>query len=129
MIHKRIEQLRLKRGLTHEEVATRIGVARPTYSNYESGKREPDLKTVDKLANLFETNVDYLLGRTDDPSPIGKPAHMPTEWVHLYDQILELGLELEATAILRTASGMSKETLEDVLKVLKHIKSEKENPS
>ncbi len=94
---------------------------------YEIGKREPSFEITEKIADFFETNVDYLLGRTDDPSSIGKPSNMPAEWVQLYNEIHELGVELEATAILRTASGMSKETLEDVLKMLKHVKSAKDN--
>lgn len=127
MFSERLAYLRGEKKLTHQDMADKLGITRQAYGYYENGKREPDIATINKLADIFGTNVDYLLGRTDDPSPIDRPLNMPPEWVKLYDQIYELGLELEATAILRTASGMSKETLEDVLKVLKLIKSEKEN--
>jgi transcriptional regulator with XRE-family HTH domain len=64
---KLLEKERLKRGWTQEEVATKIGVARPTYANYEKGKREPDFETSQKLADLFETTIDYLLGKSTTP--------------------------------------------------------------
>src|SRR6187455_3135103 len=58
-----LEKERLKRGWTQNEVALKVGVARPTYANYEKGKREPDFETSQKLADLFETTIDYLLGK------------------------------------------------------------------
>jgi transcriptional regulator with XRE-family HTH domain len=74
-----LEKERLKRGWTQEEVATKVGAARSTYANWESGKREPDLATAEKLADLFEVSVDYLMGRslyrtqTDENSIIKEP--------------------------------------------------------
>jgi len=58
-----LEKERLKRGWTQNEVSLRVGVARSTYANYEKGKREPDFETSQKLADLFETTIDYLLGK------------------------------------------------------------------
>ncbi len=34
---------------------------------WETGKREPDFDTISRIADYFQTTVDYLLGRTDDP--------------------------------------------------------------
>lgn len=62
MFLKMLEKERLKRKWTQEDVALKIGVARPTYANYEKGKREPDFETSQKLADLFDTTIDYLLG-------------------------------------------------------------------
>ncbi|GIO13577.1 hypothetical protein J19TS2_31320 [Cohnella xylanilytica] len=59
-----LEKERLDRGWTQEDVANKVGVARSTYANWESGKREPDLDTSQKLADLFEVSLDYLVGRT-----------------------------------------------------------------
>lgn len=67
MSQNRLQKLREKAGLTQGEVAKRIGVARPTYANYESGKREPDFDNIKKLADLFDVTVDFLVGQTDDP--------------------------------------------------------------
>ncbi|MGG3839700.1 helix-turn-helix transcriptional regulator [Paenibacillus thiaminolyticus] len=54
---------------TQDYVANLIGVARPTYTAYENGTKEPPLDTLNKIADLFDVSSDYLLGRTDLPSP------------------------------------------------------------
>ncbi|MCL6592703.1 MAG: helix-turn-helix domain-containing protein, partial [Alicyclobacillus sp.] len=56
-----MERERIKHGWTQDEVADKIGVARSTYSNYENGHREPDLNTIQKLAELYGVSIDYLL--------------------------------------------------------------------
>ena len=59
-----LEQERLSKGWTQEDVAKRAGVARSTYANWENGKREPDFETSEKLADIFEVSVDYLRGKS-----------------------------------------------------------------
>lgn len=66
---KNLNIIRKQRGFNQLDVAKYIGVDRTTYSNYETGKRDPDTDTVVKLANLFDVTTDYLLGNTDDPTP------------------------------------------------------------
>ncbi len=61
----RLRELRDLRGLTQSDVSSQIGIAQNTYSQYETGKREPDMATLVKLANYFGVSVDYLLGRSD----------------------------------------------------------------
>lgn len=47
--------------LTQEEAASRMGIVRSTYANYESGKREPDFDTATKMADFYDVNVGWLL--------------------------------------------------------------------
>ncbi|ECB9821356.1 helix-turn-helix transcriptional regulator [Listeria monocytogenes] len=61
----RLKQLRIERKLTQQIIADNIGVNRVTYTNWENGKREPDLDKVVELATELNTTVDYLLGNTD----------------------------------------------------------------
>lgn len=63
MFPDRLATLRSAKGLTHQEVANLLGITRQAYSNYEGGKREPDHKTLKRLAEVFEVSTDYLLGR------------------------------------------------------------------
>ena len=60
--------LRKSKGLTQKEIAEHIGVSRQAYANYESGNREPDFKTLLKLAEYLDVSTDYLLGREDQRS-------------------------------------------------------------
>lgn len=60
---QKLKALRKAKGITQSELADILGVARTTYANYEQGTREPDNKTLNKLADYFEVSTDYLLGR------------------------------------------------------------------
>lgn len=57
-----LKRLRTSKQLTQRELAENLYCSESTISLYESGKREPDLKTLIKLASFFEVSVDYLLG-------------------------------------------------------------------
>lgn len=70
------ENLRTAReckGLTQKEVADAIGVAKSTYSLYESGNREPNVITIKKIADLLKVSADNLLGLED--STVTLAAH------------------------------------------------------
>ena len=69
MFSERLKATRLERGYTLKVLGRRIGMAESTVSLYESGKREPDLETIQRIADVFGVTTDYLLGRTDDPTP------------------------------------------------------------
>lgn len=66
MFVSRLENLRSSRKLTQKEIAGKLGIARTTYSGYENGTREPDHEMLQKMADLFDVSVDYLLGRTNN---------------------------------------------------------------
>ncbi len=69
MFAERLRSLRLKHGLTMKALGERMNVAPSTISGYENGNRKPDLDTLQLLADQFHTSTDYLIGRTDDPTP------------------------------------------------------------
>lgn len=64
----RIKELRLGKGLTMDQLAKDIGSTRATISNFENEQRKPSLDMVIKLADYFQVSIDYLVGRTDDPT-------------------------------------------------------------
>ena len=65
MLSSRLKHLRKMNNFTQEEIAKRLGMARTTYSGYESGARDPDPETLKKIADYYGVSVDYLLGRDD----------------------------------------------------------------
>lgn len=70
----RLRELRFEHGITQTSIAKELGLSPVTVNRYEAGDRLPPHETLNKLATLFHTNVDYLLGRTDK-----KTAIMDTE--------------------------------------------------
>lgn len=63
---KNLKTARKELGITQKEIASIINVSQQCYSDYENGKTAPDLMTLSKIADVLNTTVDYLLGRTDD---------------------------------------------------------------
>lgn len=59
------KHLRIASGLTQAEMAEKLGVSKSTISMYENGNREPDFETLEAIADFFNVDIDYLLGRTD----------------------------------------------------------------
>ena len=57
-----LKRIRLINDKTQKEVANAVGITQFTYSNYETGKTQPDFETIIKLANYFNTTTDNLLG-------------------------------------------------------------------
>lgn len=57
------KELRISNGMTQSETAEKLGISRSTIGMYETGAREPDFKTLEKIADFFHVNADYLLGR------------------------------------------------------------------
>lgn len=53
------------RNLTQKEVSKRTGIHNKTISNYENDVSSPDPYTLKTFADIYETSVDYLLGRPD----------------------------------------------------------------
>ncbi|GBF75330.1 transcriptional regulator [Paenibacillus sp. 598K] len=62
---RRIAQLREAQGWTQEQTATLLGISRAALSHYEKNRREPDMETLSKFADLFKVSIDYLVGRTE----------------------------------------------------------------
>lgn len=69
LFHEHLRSIRKNRGLTQRQVAQRAGVTERNYQLYESGTQRPGFETIVSLADVFGVSVDFLLGRTDDPTP------------------------------------------------------------
>ncbi|MDQ0158854.1 helix-turn-helix domain-containing protein [Alkalibacillus salilacus] len=61
----RLKKLREKENMSREILANKLGVSYSTIAKYESGVREPDFSTLEKLSSVLDVTVDYLLGKTD----------------------------------------------------------------
>ena len=62
MFSKELKRLRKKRGLTQQELADELKLAKSTISMYENGKREPDFETEELIANYFDVDINTLRG-------------------------------------------------------------------
>ena len=60
-IHQNLRAARKMSGFTQEEVANRVGLTRQAISGYESGRTQPDLEMLIKLAEVYQTDLTGIL--------------------------------------------------------------------
>lgn len=64
-LNQRIRSLRNEKGMTQKELSKILEIGESTLAHYERGDRQPDYKTLDRIARFFNVTADYLLERTD----------------------------------------------------------------
>ncbi|KXZ40047.1 Helix-turn-helix [Alkalithermobacter thermoalcaliphilus JW-YL-7 = DSM 7308] len=62
---ERMKELRKEKNLTLDKLADMSNTTKATLSRYENGLRVPNIEFIQKLANIFNVSVDYLLGKSD----------------------------------------------------------------
>lgn len=73
MFSVRLKQLRKSKGYLQQDMANRIGITKSAYGYYEQGKTTPDIVTAQKIADILDVTVDFLLGnqeKTSNPTNI-----------------------------------------------------------
>lgn len=68
----RIKSLREDHDLTQRQLSNFLNISQVAYSYYELDKRSIPLELLTKLADFYDTSVDYLLYRTDKALPYPK---------------------------------------------------------
>lgn len=113
----RLRLLRKSKDLTQEQLGEVVGKTKNNISQYERSARQADDETKKQLAIFFDVSMDYLIGITDNPTPISE----------LYD-CKDIDKELDRLVEkLETESGLrfggkpiDNRTKSIILKTLKH---------
>lgn len=99
-----IKHLRTERGITQEQLAAMLKVSRSTIGMYETGSREPDFETCEAIADIFNVDMDYLMGRSnvERKNPITPTTIIPSGFSPLpqMDQVPLIGSIACGTPIL-----------------------------
>lgn len=64
----RIKELRKSRHISQLKMAMDLNMTQNTLSRYETGDREPGINQLIRIADYFHVSMDYLIGRSDDPT-------------------------------------------------------------
>lgn len=70
IVGNNLKKLRKDKGLTQIAMQMQTGIEQALISKYENGERIPPSETLMLLADFFNTNIDYLLDRTDNPKKL-----------------------------------------------------------
>ena len=80
LLSAKLKELRKFNHFNQDDVASALGVARQTYSHYETGKRTPNPEMLYLLAGLYKISVNDLLELTVEVDPeINYDAPTPTD--------------------------------------------------
>ena len=83
-----LKKLRKTNNLTQDQLAEELHITRSRLGMYETGKRNPDFETLEAIADFFNVDIDYLMGRTDKTTVlpethyIDKDARNLAEFLH-----------------------------------------------
>lgn len=66
MLGEKIKHLRKSHHFTQEQVARQLSVTKQAVSNWENSNIQPSVDMVIKIAGLFHTSTDYLLGLDEE---------------------------------------------------------------
>ncbi len=100
----RLKELRKLNGLYQKDLASLLNLSEAAISQYESGRREPDIQTLCLLADYFKITVDELIG------------HSPT----ISDALISDD-ELSLIADYRMLGQADKERLQKIISALKNV--------
>lgn len=59
-----LKQLRQEFGISQQRLADAVNVSQPSINKYENHNIEPDIDVLIRLADYFNTSVDYIIGHT-----------------------------------------------------------------
>lgn len=68
-MYRRLRDLREDRDLNQQDIANILSISQATYSRYESGALDIPSVSLIRLAQYYNTSIDYLVGLTDDKVP------------------------------------------------------------
>ena len=60
---KRLVELRSHHHFTQQELSEALNISQQAYAGYETGRSEPDIETLIKLADIYKVDLNYLMGR------------------------------------------------------------------
>ena len=59
----RLKQLRIKKNIKQQDLAKALNITKQSVSNWENGKRLPNIEVLIQLADFYNCSLDYLVGR------------------------------------------------------------------
>ena len=65
-MYKRLRDLREDKDLKQKDIADFLNISQRGYSHYETGNNDIPTEILIKIADFYDTSVDYLLGRTNN---------------------------------------------------------------
>lgn len=120
-----LKSLRLSKGITQADLAKALNISRSTIGMYESGTREPGFEILEMIADYFNVDIDFLLGRTNKTIKITNPSAAESIY-YLDDETRAIAQEIYESPDLRilfdALKNVTPEDLKFVIEMVKRMK-------
>lgn len=127
----RLKQLRKQNSLTQKMLGQNLNLGESTISMYELGEREPNFETLELLADYFNVDIDYLLGKSDKTTKLDIYGNHKDNLDYFSDkpELLDLYQQIYESETLQllfdSAKDLTPQDLEMVLTIIKGIRKER----
>lgn len=103
---QRLRELRKGNNISQKKLSNYLNFGYTAIANYESGRNQPSLDTVKKIAQYFNVTVDYLIGASDYPRREQDITEKEAELLGIFRKINDD----EKDALLKIVNLMFRET-------------------
>jgi Predicted transcriptional regulators len=127
---EKLKILRLEEGLSQQELSLKLNIPRTTISSWELGRRSPDIKMLEILADFFKVSIDYLIGKTDTRNPVQvdkvlKSIHnMIKNDDELADYLQNLANNKEMQVLSKQIKNLSAKSINKLTKIAKILEED-----
>lgn len=111
---ERLKSLRKAKDISQVKLADELGVSSGIIGMYESGKRKPSYEMLEALADFFNVDIDYLMGKEDRSTYYFDP-----EVAEMAQRAYE---DPDTRLLLYASRDLSKEDMQYVLDLVKRLK-------
>ena len=107
--------LREKSNMTQEQLAKALGISRSAVGMYERGVREPDYDLLEAIADFFNVDVNYLLGKQS-----GSTYYLDPETARVAQEIFD---DRDLRALFDAGRGANPQDLQMAADLLRRLKA------
>jgi transcriptional regulator with XRE-family HTH domain len=124
---ERLKQLRLEQGLTQIQLAKYLNTTHSTVNRYEKGVHQPDMDTLNRLAEYFNVTTDYLLGRTEERNNSEKVSEALQDDPELQEFWDMLKDREDLQILFKQTKNLDAKEIQQIIRIIKAIEDEEDN--
>ena len=111
--------LRIQSGLTQQEMADKLKISRSSIGMYENGEREPSFELLENIADYFNVDMNYLLGKKELSENIPQGYYLNEDAREMAQFMFE---NPEYRVLFDASRKISKEDIETVKAIMDKFK-------
>lgn len=112
--------LRIQSGLTQQEMADKLKISRSSIGMYENGEREPSFELLENIADYFNVDMNYLLGKKELSENIPQGYYLNEDAREMAQFMFE---NPEYRVLFDASRKISKEDIETVKAIMDKFRS------